>query len=123
MFNKQDEKPSFKEVETIIGPSVKVKGNFNAQGNIVVEGIIEGGLKTQGSIFVGNKAKILAEVDAKEGKIGGEVTGNIKIKGYLEISSSAKILGDIECANLSVESGAIINGKITMLQAEKEKKQ
>jgi cytoskeletal protein CcmA (bactofilin family) len=37
--------------------------------------------------------------------------------------ASAKIFGDIECSQLSVESGAIINGKITMtkdLPAEKK---
>ncbi|MDD4333315.1 MAG: polymer-forming cytoskeletal protein [Patescibacteria group bacterium] len=114
MFKKQEEGGSFKEVETIIGPSVKVKGNFNGQGNIIVEGIIEGGLKTDGNVLIGDSAKITANVEAQEMRIGGEVNGNVKAKGYLEITSTAQILGDIECSALSVEKGAIINGKCTM---------
>jgi len=123
MFKQSEEKTNFKEVETIIGPSVKVKGNFTGQGNIIVEGILEGGLKTASNIFVGNKAKISASVEAKEAKIGGEVSGNVKIKGYLEITSSAKILGDIECSSISIERGAVLNGKCTMAVDEKDLKE
>jgi len=114
MFKQQGEKQNFKEVETIIGPSVKVKGNFNGQGNIIVEGIVEGNLKTSGNILIGNKSVITANVNAKEARVGGQINGNIKIKGYLEITASAKIFGDIECSSLSVEQGAILNGKCIM---------
>ncbi len=123
MFKKNDLKGGFKEVETVIGPSVKVKGNFNGQGNIVIEGILEGSLKTAGSVFVGEKAKISASVVAKEAKISGEVAGNVKIKGQLEIASSAKIFGDVECATLSIEKGASLNGKITMPISGEPKKE
>jgi len=123
MFKKDDLKGGFKEVETVIGPSVKVKGNFNGQGNIVIEGILEGSLKTAGSIFVGEKAKISANVVAKEAKISGEVAGNVKIKGQLEIANTAKVFGDVECATISIEKGANLNGKITMPISGEPKKE
>ncbi|MCK4554658.1 polymer-forming cytoskeletal protein [Candidatus Parcubacteria bacterium] len=119
MFKKHDQGENFKKVETIIGPSVKVKGDFNSQGNIIVEGIVQGNLKTKGSLLIGNKAKITADVEAKEAKIGGEVKGNVKIKGYLELTATAKIFGDVEADSLSVERGAILNGKCTMVGEER----
>src|SRR3990167_9210448 len=100
MFNKPSQEGGVNEFETIIGPSVKVKGDFNAQGNIVVEGIVEGSLKTVGNLEVGDKAKVTANVEAKEAKIGGQIKGNIKIKGFLEITAAAKITGDIAAANI-----------------------
>ncbi|MFH1522695.1 MAG: polymer-forming cytoskeletal protein [Patescibacteria group bacterium] len=123
MFKQQSEKANFKEVETIIGPSVKVKGNFNGQGNIIVEGALEGSLKTAGNVFIGDKAKIIASISAQQAKIGGEVNGNIKVKKSLDIVASAKIFGDIECSSLSVEPGAILNGKCTMATSMEKKKQ
>ena len=114
MFNGQNEKGGLKEAETIIGPSVKVKGNFHGQGNIVVEGILEGSLKTQSSLHIGDKAKVTANVEAKEATISGEVVGNIHAKGYLEIGPTAKITGNIEAASLSISRGAILNGKCIM---------
>ena len=115
MFNKEKEELNIKEAETIIGPSIKVKGNFHGQGNMIIEGIVEGSVKTKKSLLVKSKSKILASVEAGEAKIGGEVSGNIKVKGYLEVASTARIFGDIEVGELSIERGALINGKCTMV--------
>lgn len=114
MFNKSSQGGASNEFETVIGPSVKVKGDFNAQGNVIVEGIVDGNIKTAGSLEVGAKAKVTANVEAREAKIGGQITGNVKVKGFLEITATAKILGDIEAGNLSIERGAVFNGKCVM---------
>lgn len=114
MFKKQEAGGDFKNVETVIGPSVKVKGNFNSKGNVIVEGIMEGNLKTNGNVFAGDQSKITANIDAGEVCINGEVNGNIKTKGYLKIGSTAKIFGDVECERLSVQEGALLNGKCQM---------
>jgi cytoskeletal protein CcmA (bactofilin family) len=111
---KQENRGNNKEAETVIGPSVMVKGNLASSGNIVIEGILKGSVKTAGEAFVGDQANITADIEAKAARIGGEVRGNIKIEGHLQIAASAKIFGDIECASLTVENGAVINGKCTM---------
>ena len=119
MFKKENEnRDETKEVETIIGSSVKVKGNFNSQGNIVIEGVVEGSIKTSGNVYIESNARVVASIEAQEGKIAGEVKGNIKIKGYLEIAETAKIFGDIECAVISIEQGAILNSKCSMATEE-----
>lgn len=123
MFNKQEGKMELKEVETIIGPSVKVKGDFHGQGNIIVEGIVEGSIKTINNLYVGDKARVTANVEAKEARIGGEIIGNIKTKGYLEIAPSARITGDIEAVSLSIARGAVFNGKCTMGTGDKAEKE
>ncbi|MBI4779615.1 polymer-forming cytoskeletal protein [Candidatus Falkowbacteria bacterium] len=122
MFNKQDQGEVFGEFETVIGPSVRVKGDFNGQGNIIVEGMVDGNLKTNGSLEIGKTAKITANVEAKEAKVGGQITGNVKIKGFLEITATAKISGDIEVSGLSIERGAIFNGKCVMSAGLEESK-
>jgi cytoskeletal protein CcmA (bactofilin family) len=120
--NKQIPTNSTKDAETVIGPSVTVKGNLNSNGNIIIEGILKGGIKTAGGVFVGNKAQITADIEAKDSHVGGEIHGNLKIEGALSLFSSAKIFGDIECSSLSVENGAIINGKCTMTKGYKPEK-
>jgi cytoskeletal protein CcmA (bactofilin family) len=121
MFNKQMQGGESKGFETVIGPSVKVKGDFNGMGNIIVEGVLSGTLKTGGILTIGEKAKVTANIEAKEVSIAGEIRGNIKTKGYLEVSASAKIFGDIEASVLSIEKGALINGKCTMNAGELSK--
>ena len=115
MFNKPNQGgEALNEFETIIGPSVKVKGDFNAQGNVIIEGTVDGSLKTVGNLEVGEKARVNANVEAKEARVGGEISGNIKIKGFLEVTATAKISGDIQAGALSIERGAIFNGKCAM---------
>jgi len=114
MFNKEHDETGIKEAETIIGQTVKVKGNFHGQANIIIGGLVEGSVKTNSFLLVGEKAKITASVEAKEAKIAGEINGNIYIAGYLEIKSTAKINGDITTAHLSIEKGAIFNGNCSM---------
>ena len=119
MFKKHDQGENFKKVGTIIGPSVKVKGDLNSQGNVIVEGIVQGNLKTKGSLRISEKARVTADIEAKEAKISGEIKGNVKIKGYLELTATAKIFGDIEAISLSIERGAILNGKCAMGDEDK----
>ncbi len=114
MFNKDNRSEKFKDAETIIGGSIKVKGNFHGQGNIVIEGHLEGSLKTNASLFIGEKAKIVADIEAQDAIINGEVYGQIKVKKYLSLGATAKIFGDVEYSQISVEHGAIINGQLTV---------
>lgn len=110
-----DENQTPNETETIIGPSVKVEGNFKSEGNITVEGIVQGSLKTNHDLKIGPTAKIKAEVEANNLFLAGEIRGNIKIKEKTQLKNSAKIFGNIETKVLSIEEGAIINGKCLML--------
>ncbi len=114
MFKKENKELGFKTAETIIGPDIKVKGNFHGQGNIIIEGMVEGNVKTSHDLLISNKAKITASIEAKEARVGGEVNGNIKVKGYLEILPTGKIFGDVEASLISIAKGAILNGKCTM---------
>ena len=104
-----------KEIETIIGPSVKVNGNFETKGSIQIEGHLEGTLKIGSDLIVGEKANVVANLQAKRIMIAGEVKGNIRAKESLEITESARISGDIEVNMISIDPGAQINGKIKML--------
>ncbi len=104
------------EVETFIGPSVKVEGKFYSQGRVVVEGAVSGSLKTESDLKVGKEAKLNATVEARSATIAGEVRGNIKIKERLELEASAKIIGDVETKTVSIAEGAILQGKCVMMK-------
>lgn len=123
MFNKDNKAEKLKDAETIIGASIKVKGNFVGQGNIVIEGHLEGSIRTEADLFVGEKARIVANIEASQATINGEVKGNLKIHDYLAIGSAAKIFGDITYSEISIEKGGVINGQLLKMSvAEKNSK-
>lgn len=113
MFKNEPVKTS-KNIETIIGPSVKVEGDFHGEGDVIVEGIMTGNLKTKNNLKVMESAKIQAEIEAKSAFIAGEVVGNITVIDDIDLTATAKVKGDITAGLISIEKGAILNGKIIM---------
>lgn len=103
------------EVETIVGPSVKVEGDFNSQGNVLIQGIVSGNVKTDKYLQVEEGAKIMASVRADSAKISGEVQGNVRAKNTIELTPTARVVGDIEAKTLIIAPGAVLHGKCSML--------
>ncbi len=100
--------------ETVVGPSVKIQGDLNSEGNIRIEGSVSGKVKTSQSVHVGEAAKLNADINAGNAVVAGEVQGNLKISGNLVLTSTARIAGDIACSILRVEDGAQFSGKCVM---------
>jgi cytoskeletal protein CcmA (bactofilin family) len=127
MFGNKDKSfENIKDAETVIGPSIKVKGNFHGKGSIIIEGSLEGSIKTDSSLLIGEKAKVKASVKAKEAIINGSVEGDVNIDKSLSLGKTASVKGDVVCLEISIEKGAKINGNFAMHSedsVEKNKKQ
>lgn len=101
-------------VDTVVGPSVNVEGDFSSAGNIVVKGSVSGSVHTSRHLLVEEGAKILANVQAGSATVSGLVRGNVRVSDSLVLTSTAKILGDINAEVLQVDAGAILIGKVSM---------
>ncbi len=102
------------EVETIVGPSVKVEGDFVSKGNVVIEGTVLGSVKTDKNLRVEEGAHINADVRAQNIRVAGEIRGNVVVTGLLELTATARVLGDMTTKTLVVAAGAILHGNCTM---------
>lgn len=102
------------DVETVVGPSVNVEGDFSSEGNIIVKGTVSGSVKTSKLLTVEPGAKIFANLKAGSALIAGEIRGNVKVGEKLELTSTARVGGDVECQTLVVEAGALLCGKVSM---------
>src|SRR3989338_10210694 len=119
MFRSNDEEAknnSMENDDTVIGRSIKIEGDLVSNGSIVVEGEVIGSLKTEQTLRIGEKAKVIAGVKAKEAFVSGRVDGNISVQGKLELAETAEVNGDIEAQTLSIAAGAIFNGKCSMTE-------
>lgn len=113
MFQR-DHEQSDKDIETVIGATVKVDGNFVGSGDVVVEGHVAGTLKTSKDLRVGETAVIKADIEAANITIAGEVRGHISCKGRVEILPSGKVVGNVDTQTIAVAHGATLHGKVSM---------
>lgn len=120
--NQESTEEDIQPAETIVGHSVKIEGDLVSDGDIKVDGIVAGKVKTAKSLYIGPSAKIEADVEAGSVTVAGVVQGNMKIKGLLVTLRTGKILGDIECGELAIEEGAFFSGGCKMTERSESKK-
>lgn len=106
--------------ETVVGTSVKLKGNLKSDGDVFVDGVLTGEIRTKGSVIVGPNANIIAGIKAKNISIAGSVQGNVDASEKLEITESGRVIGDIAANVLSIAPGAIFTGKSQMAEVHRE---
>ena len=109
--------------ETIVGATVKIEGDLVSDGDIKVDGLVTGKIKTTKNLYVGQMAKIEADVEAANAVLAGTVQGDIKIKDSLLIQETGKVQGNVFCGRLSIAEGAFFSGNCTMPENEQAKQQ
>jgi cytoskeletal protein CcmA (bactofilin family) len=101
-------------IDTIIGVSVTLKGNIHNKGSIQINGTIEGEVKSDENVIIGESAQIKGPVIAKKIEASGVVRGMVEATEKLEINPSGKIYGDVNAKTLIIKEGAIFVGKSIM---------
>lgn len=101
-------------METVIGATVKVDGNFIGSGDVIVEGHVSGTLKTSKDLRIGEHAVIKADIEAANITVAGEVRGHVSCKGRVELLPSGKIFGNVDTQTIAVAHGATLHGKVSM---------
>ncbi|HOW42899.1 MAG TPA: polymer-forming cytoskeletal protein [Candidatus Omnitrophota bacterium] len=106
-----------KEEGKILDVDASMQGNltFKDPVNLRINGKFEGNLETKGNLTIGPGAVVLGDIRGDSVVIGGKVKGRITAKQELLLQSGAIVEGDISPVRLSIESGAIFEGKCSML--------
>lgn len=100
--------------ETIIARGVRVQGEIAVDGNIVIEGEVQGTLTATGDLHVGESAVLEADIKVENAVVAGNVRGNLEVVQKLELLPSSKFSGDVRAAIISVGAGAQMNGTVHM---------
>ncbi len=112
---------STEERSTLLGKSIKVKGNISSDEQILIEGIVEGKINIKHNVIVGKNGKVKADIHAKEIHIKGEVTGNVFANDKVEIFSGGILNGDIVSEKVVLAEGSTFQGNIDMTKKEELK--
>lgn len=104
--------------ETVIGSGVRVKGTLVGEGDMTIDGLISGDVKTAGNLVVGVNAIIKGNVRARSTRIGGQVDGDIVASSETAITETGRVRGNITTASLAIAAGAIFVGSSHMTQTE-----
>ncbi|MGQ9927388.1 MAG: bactofilin family protein [Chloroflexaceae bacterium] len=100
--------------ETIIGANTRFQGTLTSDGNIRIDGSVEGDIEVLGNLIVGETGRVIATIKAQNVHVSGAVKGEITAVEQLEISPTGKVWGDITTAALHIEPGGLFRGQSAM---------
>ncbi|APX98874.1 bactofilin family protein [Lacinutrix venerupis] len=115
--NKQNENSS---IQNIIAKGTKIVGTFSSEGDIRIDGIIEGDIITPGKVVVGKTGEIHGSLESSNAYFEGKLIGELKLTGTLTLRSSAYIEGNVITEKLAVEPGATFNVSCVMKSTVKD---
>lgn len=97
-----------------VSASMKGTLRFDDPVNLRINGEFEGTLDTKGTLVVGNKANIKANITGEIISVAGTVDGDIRAFSSLTLDATARLTGDVETPKLSIAEGAVLNGRVQM---------
>lgn len=119
---KQKQKlPQVSEIN-VIGKNTTIIGDIISEGDFRIDGVVEGNVKTNGKIVIGESGTVTGKINCTEADIAGEFSGEFNASNLLTLKSSAKISGDVVISKLAVEPGAEFNATCVMKAGVKELK-
>jgi cytoskeletal protein CcmA (bactofilin family) len=105
---------------SVIGPTLKFKGELSANEDLIIEGEIEGTIAHHDkNLTVGTEGRVKADIAAKTVEIFGKVEGDIRGEDVVKLAKSSEVSGNIQCGRIVMEDGAYFCGSIEMIQANK----
>ena len=99
---------------SVLGPTLKFKGELTADEDLMIQGSIEGSIKHSSSLTIGESGRVKANVAAEYIAVEGNVEGDIHGTQSVTIRETANINGNISSPTVSLLEGATFNGNIDM---------
>lgn len=94
----------------VLSSGVSIKGDVTFRNELVVDGEVEGTIKSSGVLIIGQHARISAEITAGSVTIQGTVNGNVLASERCAVEADATVRGDIETPQLALAESATFLG-------------
>ncbi|MGE5252617.1 MAG: bactofilin family protein [Planctomycetaceae bacterium] len=108
-MKKTPQNPS-EEINALLGGGTEFEGKLSFEGAVRIDGKFTGQIRGEGTIIIGEKGKVQAEIEAGVVMVRGEVRGIIHAKNRIEAYAPAKIFGDLHAPVLVFGEGLIFEG-------------
>ena len=94
----------------MLGRGVEFDGKLAFDGTVQVDGRFRGEISGPGTLIIGEKGMVEAEIQAAVVLVRGEIHGTIRATERIEAYAPARIFGDLHCPVLVFGEGVIFQG-------------
>ncbi len=95
---------------TVIALETMVKGSIEVEGDLRLDGTIEGNVSCKGNVIIGPQGWVKGNVICANAVLYGMLQGDIQVTENLLMKAGCTMGGDVYTGELEIESGARFNG-------------
>jgi len=124
MFNQKSKSENANDVSapgtgaaTIIAAGTTLKGDISSNGDIRIDGSLQGNIQCQAKVVIGSNGSVDGDISGQQADIMGKVSGTIKVKELLQLKGGSYVNGNLYAGKLQIEPSANFNGQCHMTTA------
>jgi cytoskeletal protein CcmA (bactofilin family) len=102
------------ERTSVLGPTLRFKGELHADEELMIRGQIEGSITHSQRITVCSEGVVKASIKAQIIAVEGTVEGDLQAEKSIQIKESARLKGNVHAPSVSIVEGAQFNGNVVM---------
>ncbi len=102
------------ERTSVLGPTLRFKGELHADEELLIKGHIEGSITHTQRLTVCTEGTVKANIRAQMIAVEGTVDGDLQAEKSVQVKESARVNGNIRAPSVSIVEGAHFNGNIVM---------
>ncbi len=99
----------------IVGRDIGLSGEIVACDHLVVEGVVQAATFTARRMDILESGLFAGQAEVQDAVIAGRFEGNLAVLGRLTVKSTGRIYGEVSYVTLEAESGAKIEGQMTVM--------
>jgi len=111
-----------KQPSSILGPTLRFKGELRAEEDFTLQGQIEGSIHHTQNLTIGPDGLVKGDSRALNVVVDGTVEGDMYALESISIRATARVNGNLFAPRISIAEGANFNGRIDMATAAKAAK-
>jgi cytoskeletal protein CcmA (bactofilin family) len=98
----------------MLGPRDRLIGQLFIEGDLHLDGTVEGEVSATGDVEIADEARVKASVAGGDISIHGHVNGAVTARKRLVVGRSGSLIGDVRVARLVIQDGATFSGNVSM---------
>jgi len=108
---------------SLIGAGTRIDGDIYIGGDLRLEGSVHGTVRSvpdsAATLVVGEDGHIEGDVAVRHLVVHGTIYGELIGIETLSLHASANVLGNVQYGSIDMQSGAVIDGNLSNVDAEK----
>lgn len=107
------------ELNGFLDAGSHIKGTLHFEDTFRIDGKVTGNVESGGHLIVGENGEVDGEIDVRRVSVSGIVRGQLRARERAEITARGRVYADLTTPILTVEEGAMLEGRCSMEKAKR----